>query len=85
MNEAVRQNQDRFPTRFTFKLTYEESKVFLVEIFDQKKRLEDVNLKIIVAMLATILKSKISTSKIDIITVYHCGSSINYAGSKTFQ
>ena len=36
INEAVKNNMDKFPERFSFKLTDEESKSFLVENFDQK-------------------------------------------------
>ena len=37
INEAVRNNPDKFPERFSFKLSDRESEIFLVEIFDQKK------------------------------------------------
>ena len=37
INEAVKNNMEKFPERFSWKLTEEESKMFLVEIFDQKK------------------------------------------------
>jgi len=36
INEAVRNNPDKFPERFSWKLTDEESRSFLVENFDQK-------------------------------------------------
>lgn len=36
INEAVKNNVDKFPERFLWKLTKEESKTFLVENFDQK-------------------------------------------------
>ena len=36
INEAVKNNMEKFPERFSWKLTEEESKMFLVEIFDQK-------------------------------------------------
>ena len=69
INEAVKNNMDKFPERFSFKLTDEESKSFLVENFDQKiwKLVEEGTnaLEFLreqgVAMLATILKSKVAT------------------------
>jgi len=36
INEAVSNNPLKFPERFLFRLTEEESKIFLVENFDQK-------------------------------------------------
>lgn len=36
INEAVRNNPDKFPEIFSWKLTDEESKIFLVENFGQK-------------------------------------------------
>ena len=35
INEAVKNNREKFPERFSWKLTEEESEVFLVENFDQ--------------------------------------------------
>ena len=32
INEAVKNNPDKFPERFSFKLTSQESEIFLVEI-----------------------------------------------------
>ncbi len=69
INEAVKNNREKFPERFSWKLTEEESKMFLVEIFDQKNietrggryRCPRVFTEQGVAMLATILKSKIAT------------------------
>ena len=68
INEAVRNNPEKFPERFSWKLTDEESKIFLVEIFDQKNETRGgryKNPRVFteqgVAMLATILKSKIAT------------------------
>ena len=68
INEAVKNNMEKFPERFSWKLTDEESKMFLVEIFDQKHmetrggryRCPRVFTEQGVAMLATILKSKIA-------------------------
>ena len=69
INEAVKNNMEKFPERFSWKLTDEESKNFLVENFDQKNmetrggryRCPRVFTEQGVAMLATILKSKIAT------------------------
>ncbi len=67
INEAVRNNPFKFPERFSWKLTDEESKLFLVEIFDQKTETRGgkyKNPRVFteqgVAMLATILKSEIA-------------------------
>ena len=69
INEAVKNNMEKFPERFSWKLTEEDSKIFLVEIFDQKNietrggryRCPRVFTEQGVAMLATILKSKVAT------------------------
>ena len=69
INEAVKNNMDKFPERFSFKLTDEESKSFLVENFDKKNmetrggryKCPRVFTEQGVAMLATILKSKVAT------------------------
>ena len=68
INEAVRNNPEKFPERFSWKLTDEESKIFLVENFDQKNETRGgryKNPRVFteqgIAMLATILKSKIAT------------------------
>ena len=71
VNEAVKNNPQKFPERFSFKLTDEESKVFLDEIFDQKNKYIETrggkykNPRVFteqgVAMLATILKSDVAT------------------------
>ena len=69
INEAVKNNMEKFPERFSFKLTDEESKSFLVENFDQKNmetrggryKCPRVFTEQGVAMLATILKSKVAT------------------------
>ena len=69
INEAVRNNPDKFPERFSWKLTDEESKSFLVENFDQKIETRGgkyKNPRVFteqgVAMLATIIKSKVAIS-----------------------
>ena len=36
INEAVKNNREKFPERYCFKLTDDESNNLLVEIFDQK-------------------------------------------------
>ncbi len=71
INEAVRNNPQKFPERFSFKLTDEESEFFLVENFDQKNNYIETrggkykNPRVFteqgVAMLATILKSSVAT------------------------
>ena len=67
INEAVKRNPEKFPERFCFKLTDEESKLLLVAICDQKIETRGGKYKNSqvfteqgVAMLATILKSKIA-------------------------
>lgn len=68
INEAVKNNLNKFPERFSWKLTENESKIFLVENFDQKIETRGGRFKNPrvfteqgVAMLATILKSKVAT------------------------
>lgn len=68
INEAVKNNIEKFPERFSFRLSDEESKKLLVEIFDQKNETRGgryKNPRVFteqgVAMLATILKSKVAT------------------------
>ncbi len=70
INEAVRRNPDKFPERFTFVLTDDESELFLVANCDQKnKNMEKRGGKYKsprvfteqgVAMLATVLKSDVA-------------------------
>ena len=67
INEAVKNNLKKFPERFSWRLTDEETKIFLVEIFDQKIETRGgryKNPRVFteqgVAMLATILKSKVA-------------------------
>ena len=68
INEAVKNNLEKFPERFSFVLNDCESQKLLVEIFDQKIETRGgryKNPRVFteqgVAMLATILKSKIAT------------------------
>jgi len=68
INESVKNNMEKFPERFSFVLSNYESEKLLVEIFDQKIETRSgryKNLRVFteqgVAMLATILKSKIAT------------------------
>ena len=68
INEAVKNNPEKFPERFSWKLTEEESESLLVEIFDQKIETRGgkyKNPRVFteqgVAMLATILKTKVAT------------------------
>jgi len=67
VNQAVKNNINKFPERFSWKLTNEESKVFLVKNFDQKIETRGGKFKNPrvfteqgVAMLSTILKSSIA-------------------------
>ena len=69
INEAVKNNLDKFPERFSWRLTDLESKIFLVEKNDQKIETRGgkyKNPRVFteqgVMMLATILKSKIATN-----------------------
>ena len=69
INQAVKNNPNKFPERFTFKISKEESQIFLVKIFDQKKETRGgkYNMPRVfteegVLMLATILKSKVAAS-----------------------
>ena len=68
INEAVKNNPEKFPERFSWKLTDAESNSFLVENFDQKIETRGgkyKNPRVFteqgVYMLATILKSKVAT------------------------
>ena len=68
INEAVKNNPNKFPERFSWKLTDYESKIFMVENFDHKIETRGgryKNPRVFteqgVAMLATILKSKVAT------------------------
>ncbi len=68
INQAVLRNKEKFPERFSWKLTDEETNNFLVTICDQKRETRGgryKNPRVFteqgVAMLATILKSKIAT------------------------
>lgn len=56
INEAVKNNPQKFPDRFTFKLSDEESKVFLAENSGQKTENNEISKN---------LRSKISTSSLD--------------------
>lgn len=67
INEAVSRNKEKFPERFSWNLTLEESEIFLVENFDQKIDKRGGRYKKTrvfteqgVAMLCTILKSDIA-------------------------
>ena len=70
INQAVKNNPLKFPERFSWNLNDEEAEKLLVKIFDQKKDVDFrggryKNPRVFteqgVAMLATILKSKIAT------------------------
>jgi hypothetical protein len=67
INEAVKNNPNKFPERFSFKLTDTEVNKFLVENFDQKIEMRGgryKNPRVFteqgIAMLATILKSHVA-------------------------
>ena len=69
INQAVKNNLNKFPERFSWILTNQESKELLVKIFDQKGKVNTrggryKNPRVFteqgVAMLATVLKSKIA-------------------------
>ena len=69
INEAVKNNIEKFPERYCFKLSDNESNNLLAEIFDQKIEKRGgkyKNPRVFteqgVYMLATILKSKLATS-----------------------
>ena len=68
VNQAVRNNPKKFPDRFSWRLSDEERNIFLVKNFDQKietrggrYRNPRVFTEQGVAMLATILKTKVAT------------------------
>ena len=70
INQAVKNNLEKFPERFSWILSDGESKKLLVKIFDQNHAIElhggkYKNLRVFteqgVAMLATILKIKVAT------------------------
>ena len=69
INEAVKNNIEKFPERYCFKISDDESNNLLVEIFDQKIEKRGgkyKNPRVFteqgIYMLATILKSKLATS-----------------------
>jgi len=91
INEAVKNNIDKFPERFSWKLTEIESKNFLVENFDQKIEKRGGRFKNPrvfteqgVAMLATILKSKIAT-EISIAIMDAFVTMRHYIGNDTYR
>ena len=68
INQAVKNNPEKFPERFSWKLTDDETKDFLVKNFDKKKETRGgryKNPRVFteqgVAMLSTILKSNVAT------------------------
>ena len=46
INQALKNNINKFPERFSWKLTDDESKLFLVKNFDQKKETRGGKFKI---------------------------------------
>jgi len=68
INQAVKNNIEKFPERFSWKLTDEECKSFLVKKFDKKIETRGgkyKNPRVFteqgIAMLTTIIKTKIAT------------------------
>ena len=68
INQAVKNNPNKFPERFSWNLSDEESQIFLVKNFDQKKETRGGRFKNPrvfteegVAMLATIIHTKVAT------------------------
>ena len=78
INEAAKRNKEKIPERFSWILTQEESKTFLVAICDQKIETRGgryKNPRVFteqgVAMLSTILKSKVAIQvSIDIMDAF---------------
>ena len=71
INQAVKNNQEKFPERFSWVLNDNDSKNLLVKIFDQKNKIDMrggryKNPRVFteqgIAMLATILKTPIATN-----------------------
>ncbi len=69
INQAVKNNPDKFPERYCFKMSDMESKSFLVKSFDQKLETRGGKYKNAtvfteqgIYMLATILKTKNATA-----------------------
>lgn len=68
INQVVKNNIEKFPERFSWNLSNDETKNFLIKNFDQKRKMRGgryKNPRVFteqgVAMLATILKSSIAT------------------------
>ena len=68
INQAVKNNPNKFPKRYSWKLTDKESEIFLVKNFDQKIETRGGKYKNprvfteqAIMMLATILKTKVAT------------------------
>ena len=70
INQAVKNNPDKFPDYYSWKLTDKESEDLLVKIFDQKRKIDTrggkfKNPRVFteqgIAMLATILKTEVAT------------------------
>ena len=94
VNQAVKNNIEKFPERYSWVLSDEESNNLLVKIFDQKIEKRGgryKNPRVFTEegclMLGTILKSDIAintTIIIDERDVYHCGASFKDLGKKCF-
>ena len=70
VNQAVKNNPQKFPDRFSWKLNEEDTRKLLVKIFDQKRKIDlrggkyknpRVFTEQCVVMLATVLKTKVAS------------------------
>jgi len=91
INQVVKNNVDKFPERFSWKLSDEESNDFLVKNFDQKVEKRGGKFKNPrvfteqgVAMLATILKSRIAT-EVSIAIMDAFVTMRHYIGNDTYR
>lgn len=96
INQAVKNNVEKFPERYAFRISEEESKnlksknlTSSMSGYGGSRKGHTVFTEQGVAMLATILHTPVATQisiKImDDSCVYHCGSSVNRIGYKTFS
>ena len=83
LNRQMKRNNNRFPSDFCFQLSKDEYKNLKCQIgisksnntYGGRRTLPYVYTEYGVSMLSSVLHT----------IVYHCGTSINYAGSKTFS
>lgn len=83
INQAVKNNIEKFPERFSWILTDEESTDFLVKNFDQKRETRGGKYKNLEVIYDNTFHDRYFI--IDNKEVYHCGTSINRIGHKTFS